>query len=99
MRKMNLFFVLISTLIVFSSFNEADMNISEMHVAPVSDVLEDAAERDMLNSINYIEEDENVVLGYDPYLYLPFFFNAYEGMELELNDIQYIELDEEDLLY
>lgn len=97
MRKMTMFFVLITTLMLCSSFAENNLNISDKNDAPVSDELAEAAERSMLNGIEFIEEDEEVSLGFDTDLYLPFYFNAYKGMDLDLNDIEYVELDEEDL--
>jgi hypothetical protein len=60
-----------------------------------SENLESSLEREMLNSIEYVEECEEVDLGFDPYFHLPLGFNAYEGMGIVLKDIEYIELDED----
>ena len=59
--------------------------------------LELLAENLEVEDIVYIEE-ENFQLGFDTTVYLPLGFNAYEGMELELADIEYIEDEDEVLL-
>jgi hypothetical protein len=51
-----------------------------------------------LNEITYIEEEEEIDLGFDPKLYLPADFDAFHGMRLNLNDIPYIEQEEEIIL-
>ena len=48
-----------------------------------------------LSTIPYIEEEEEIVLDFDTYFYLPKDFNPYEGMHFELADIIYLECEEE----
>ena len=77
-------------IVLFSSFNTTEITNNKP-----SEGLETVQERKMLNTIEYVEECEEVDLGFDPYFYLPTNFNAYDGMDLELEDIEYIELEEE----
>tara|TARA_R110000868_G_scaffold360590_1_gene622635 strand:- start:201 stop:683 length:483 start_codon:yes stop_codon:yes gene_type:complete len=51
-----------------------------------------------LNEINLIEEEEEIVLNFDPTTYLPLDFNAYMGMELDLDKIVVEDLEEEIVL-
>jgi hypothetical protein len=51
-----------------------------------------------INEIVYVEEEEEIDLGFNHHQYLPIGFNAYEGMALDLNTIEYIECDEEIIL-
>ncbi|MGB5371971.1 MAG: hypothetical protein WBN18_16200 [Flavobacteriaceae bacterium] len=46
--------------------------------------------------IDYVEVEADVDLGFDTAVYLPLGFNAYEGMDLDLDDIIYVE-EEEDI--
>ncbi|WP_147415827.1 hypothetical protein [Ulvibacterium marinum] len=48
-----------------------------------------------INTIAYIEDEESMDLNFDPYFYLPENFNPYYGMVLELDDIIYLECEEE----
>ncbi|WP_425234759.1 hypothetical protein [Ulvibacterium sp.] len=48
-----------------------------------------------INTIDYIEDDEPINLNFDPYVYLPENFDPYYGMVLELDDIIYLECEEE----
>jgi|GEM_PF-5571797 len=48
-----------------------------------------------LNTIVYIANEDPIVLDFDHYLYLPENFNPYHGMVLELEDIVYLECDDE----
>lgn len=84
--------MLSATALLLSSFA-----LTEKPSAGVSEDLDTVIERKMLNTIEYVEDCEELDLGFDPYFYLPSNFNAYEGMKLELRDIEYIEV-EEDLL-
>ena len=85
MKKQTLYLTLTSTLLLFSSFK----------VPVSSNGPEKISERQMLAGIEYVEDEEEIILDFDPYLYLPFGFNAYEGMRLDINDIDYIDIDEE----
>ncbi|MCM4151481.1 hypothetical protein DHD05_07760 [Arenibacter sp. N53] len=51
-----------------------------------------------LDQITLIDEEEEINLGFDTANYLPFGFDAYAGMELDLNSIIVEELDEEIVL-
>ncbi|WP_047246645.1 hypothetical protein [Maribacter thermophilus] len=42
-----------------------------------------------------VEEEEEIVLGFDTADYLPFGFNAYKGMEVDPDDIIVLEEEEE----
>lgn len=42
-----------------------------------------------------VEKEEEIVLGFDTADYLPFWFNAYEGMEVNPDDIILLEEEEE----
>ncbi|UJH66174.1 hypothetical protein [Allomuricauda sp. SCSIO 65647] len=54
-----------------------------------------------ISAIEYIEDKdiEAIDLGFDVWLYLPEGFDAYGGMLFELDDIEYIELEEDCQLY
>ena len=86
MKKIIMFVVLATFTVLFSSFK----TIEKSKNSPLEDL-----NRQVLNTIEFVEECEEVDLGFDPYFYLPSNFNAYEGMILELKDIEYIELEEE----
>lgn len=73
----------------------SSFTLSERPSLVVSEDLEAVIERKMLDTIQYVEDCEEVDLGFDPYFYLPPNFNPYEGMEFELQDIEYIEMEEE----
>ncbi|MEO0528716.1 MAG: hypothetical protein AAFZ89_15900, partial [Bacteroidota bacterium] len=45
--------------------------------------------------IVYIEEEEEINVGFDTYFYLPEGFNPYQGMKISLDDIHYMECEEE----
>lgn len=49
----------------------------------------------VLGELTYIEENEEVELGFDTAAYLPEDFNAYEGMTFDLSEIEYAEIEEE----
>jgi len=51
-----------------------------------------------LDDITYIEEEEEIDLGFDSKQYLPADFDAFKGMGLDLNDIRYIECEEDVIL-
>ena len=51
-----------------------------------------------IDQINLIEEEEEIVLGFNTSAYLPQGFNPYNGMELDLDDIIVEELEEEIVL-
>lgn len=70
-------------------------NINKKSDAAYSEGLDSASERQMLESIEYVEPCEVIDLGFDPYFHLLPNFNAYEGMQFELQDIEYIEVTEE----
>ena len=57
--------------------------------------MDEGAEAKLLSSIEYIEEEEAIDLGFDFHQYLPLDFDPYKGMIYDVEDIQYIELDEE----
>ncbi|MFK7811200.1 MAG: hypothetical protein AB8B59_01825 [Maribacter sp.] len=91
MKKMTSFAISALVVVLCSSFNTAEKpNSAQL----LSEDLERTIEREMLNTIEYIEEKEEIDLGFDSYFYLPHGFNAYEGMEFELSDIEYIELED-----
>jgi hypothetical protein len=56
------------------------------------------ADSDILENIVYLEENEEIDLGFDTADYLPTGFNPYEGMEFDIDKIDYIELEEEPVL-
>jgi len=47
----------------------------------------------LFEDVAYIEEDEEIVLDFDTANYLPIGFNAYEGMDFDLNEIEYVEIE------
>ncbi len=61
--------------------------------------LEEKEEAKLLASIEYIEErkDDEFDLGFNVYEYLPLDFDPYRGMIYNLDDIEYIELEELEL--
>lgn len=74
-----------STAIFSESNNLFEENLS---LQVESEILE-------VNDITFIEQDEEINLGFDTTDYLPLGFNAYEGMALDLNDIIIVEEEEE----
>ena len=44
-----------------------------------------------VNDIHFIEVEQEIDLGFNPYDYLPTDFNPYTGIELAIDDINYIE--------
>lgn len=48
----------------------------------------------LLNTIEFIEDDDEIELGFDVAYYLPFGFDPYKGMIFPFSEIEYIE-DEE----
>jgi hypothetical protein len=58
--------------------------------------MDERAEAKFISSIEFIEEaDTDVDLGFDVYQYLPIDFDPYKGMIYPLEDIEYIEHEEE----
>lgn len=55
-------------------------------------------ERLFLEDIVYIEDEEEIVLGFDVNDYLPVGFDPYAQAEIDLSDIMYIEEEEEIVL-
>ncbi|MDO6603197.1 hypothetical protein [Arenibacter palladensis] len=51
-----------------------------------------------IEDINFIEDEEEIVLNFDPTLYLPLDFNAYMGMGLDLDTIVVEDLEEDIVL-
>jgi hypothetical protein len=51
-----------------------------------------------LDQINLVNEEEEIILGFDTATYLPLGFDAYAGMELDLDDIIVEDLEEEIIL-
>lgn len=48
-----------------------------------------------IEEIEYLDDNEEIDLGFDTADYLPNDFDPYKGMELDLSEIDYIELEEE----
>lgn len=89
MEKTKRIVLLSALMIVFAA-----LTLTANSSTPTSEDLEAISERKMLDTVEYIEDMEEIDLGFDPYFYLPPNFNAYKGMRFELDDIEYIELDE-----
>ena len=51
-----------------------------------------------LKDINLIDEEEEIVLNFDPATYLPIGFNAYKGIGLDLDNLVFEDLEEEIVL-
>lgn len=80
--------------------NSDDINCYiESHNPFAEGLLMDEEVRNLsLDQINLIEDEEEIKLGFDTTTYLPLGFNAYAGMDLDLNSIIVEELDEEIVL-
>ena len=89
MGKIN---VIAPVVLSFLLSNLAVANIEFRNDGPTMD---EQAEAKLLSSIEYIEEEEVIDLGFDVHQYLPLDFDPYKGMIYNVEDIQYIELDEE----
>lgn len=89
MGKLNVIATVVSA---FLLSNLAMANIEFRNDGPTVD---EQAEAKLLSDIEYIEEEETIDLGFDVHQYLPLDFDPYKGMIYDLQDIQYIELDEE----
>ena len=97
MRKYNLFALLVVVFII-TIHAQAKLPTHEdgaMSAIFLSDELEYQREKAMLNDIVYIEEEEEIDLGFNTYLYLPERFDPYKGMEIDLKDIEYIDCSKE----
>ncbi len=89
-------FILITASI--SAKNERDKTPFPSEVNPMGKDCCAPARSDLaISTIEYIEDDdfEEIDLGFDVWSYLPEGFDAYEGMLFELDDIEYIELEED----
>ena len=90
MRKGTIVFVmLVSVFAVHLGFASSGMNDNQP--------LNKQAEVKLLASITYIEEeiDGELDLGFNVHEYLPLDFDPYKGMIYSLEDIEYIEPEEE----
>lgn len=95
-----------TVLVAFFSFSQVkaetkiDLNGTIVSHAPYANHEEyhGALEHIDLEDIVYIEDEEDIDLGFDPKQYLPADFDAFQGMRLDLNDIPYIECEEEVIL-
>lgn len=94
MRKITLIAVFTTLVVLCSSFNTPVILNTDEITSLISEDLESTLEREMLGTVEYIEEEEEIDLSFEPYFNLPLGFNAYEGMEFELNEIEYIELQD-----
>lgn len=81
------------------SLENAEHNPHAKKFNPFSEGLEIAMESANLDAseIVLLEIEEEVDLGFDTSQYLPLGFNAYEGMELDVEDIVILEEEEVDL--
>jgi hypothetical protein len=48
-----------------------------------------------IDDINFVEVEQEIELGFNPYNHLPANFNPYQGFELNIDDIHIIEDDQE----
>lgn len=94
MRKVTVFTVFMSLVILCSGFSAAEQLNSKDCTNLVSDDVDSILEREMLSDIEYVEEEEEVNLGFDSYFHLPFGFNAYQGMSFNIDEIEYIEIED-----
>ena len=80
--------------------NSDDINCYiESHNPFAEGLLMDEEVRNLsLDQINLIEVEEEILLNFDPTLYLPLNFNAYTGMGFDIDEIVVEELDEEIVL-
>jgi hypothetical protein len=49
----------------------------------------------LFEDVTYIEDEDEIILDFDTADYLPIGFNAYEGMDFDLNEIEYVEIEPE----
>ena len=94
MRKITTLVAISACLVLFSSFTRVEKPNDIIETTIISEDIDRVVEREMLNSIEYIEVEDEVDLGFDSYFYLPSKFNAFEGMEFEISEIEFIEDDE-----
>ena len=78
-----------------SSFLLSNLAMANMEFRNDGPTMDEQAEAKLLSSIEYIEEEEAIDLGFDVHQYLPLDFDPYKGMIYDLQDIQYMEPDEE----
>jgi len=94
MRKVIVFTVFMSLIVLCAGFSAVEP-IKRIDCNPVvSDDLDSILEREMLSNIEYVEEEEEVNLGFDSYFHLPVGFNPYEGMSFSIDEIEYIEIED-----
>ena len=79
---------------VVSSFLLSNLAMANMEFRHADPTMDGQAEAKLLSSIEYIEEEEAIDLGFDVHQYLPLDFDPYKGMIYDLQDIQYMEPDE-----
>ena len=80
---------------VVLSFLLSHLAMAKLDNKNVGPTMDEGAEAKLLSSIEYIEEEEAIDLGFDVHQYLPLDFDPYKGMIYDVEDIQYIELGEE----
>lgn len=108
MKKIKLIFGLVLVAGVLISFTAEQKHRKEMKVAnaslfidvnnPFEESLKNQANvisLDPSTDINVIEIEEEIDLGVDTSVYLPYGFNAYKGFQLDIADINVIEIEEE----
>ncbi|MDT0606634.1 hypothetical protein [Croceitalea rosinachiae] len=55
---------------------------------------EELNEVELLNTIEFIEDEEESDLGFDVTQYLPYGFDPYKGMVFDISEIRYVEICE-----
>jgi hypothetical protein len=78
-----------------SSIRYDDVRSSEANGCLGADCVKNTQNIVFNDDITLIEPEEEIDLGFDPYLYLPEDFNPYEGMVLDINDIVVYDIEEE----
>jgi len=108
MKKVKLIFGLVLVAGVLISFTAEQKHRYEMKVAnsalfndmtnPFEESLKEQAEvisLDPSTDLEVIEIEEEIELGADASVYLPYGFNPYKGFQLDIADINVIEIEEE----
>ncbi|WP_276388971.1 hypothetical protein [Eudoraea chungangensis] len=78
-----------SLMLAFNGSNHYsnDIEVSKHNTAMQSDTC-------LLADLTYIDENDEIELGFDTAVYLPEDYNAYEGMTFDISEIEYAEIEQ-----
>ncbi|WP_343488098.1 hypothetical protein [Allomuricauda sp. d1] len=94
MKKLNFLpaalFAIVLMVPFFGSAKKTE-SCCEEDLSVKSTVLNIENEKVLKEEIVFVEDEEEIDLGFDTAYYLPYDFDAYSGMQLEVYEIEYVE--------